>query len=86
MNDYVSKNQGKIRAGFYRDYLNQKYEVVEEQIKAAGFTNIEIINLDDPGFLGSRKGKVQSVSIAGNSHFESSNWFFPDDIVIISHY
>lgn len=81
----VSKSQGKIQGGFYRDYLNQQYDVVEKQLQAAGFTNIEIIDLNDPGIFGTHRGKVQSVSIAGKSSFDSYNWFDPDDKVIISH-
>lgn len=86
INGGISRSQGKIQAGFYRDYLNQKYEVVEKQMEAAGFTNIEIIDLNEPGLFGSKKDKVHSISIAGNSSFDSSNWFFPNDKVIISHY
>ena len=86
INSSIARNQGKIQAGFYRDYLNQKYEVVEKQMEAAGFKNIEIIDLDDPGLFGGKKDKVQSISIAGNSSFDSGDWFFPDDKVIISHH
>lgn len=82
----IAKRQGKIQAGFYRDYLNQNYEVVEKQMEAAGFTNIEIIDLNDPGLFGGKKDKVKSVSVAGNSSFDSTDWFSPDDKVIISHH
>ena len=82
----LARNQGKIQAGYYKDYLNQKYEAVEQQMEAAGFTNIVIIDLNDPGMFGGKKDKVQSISIAGNSSFESVHWFYPDDKVIISHY
>lgn len=79
-------SQGKIQAGSYSNYIDIKYEAAAEQLKAIGFTNIKIIDLDDPGFLGGRKGKVKTISIAGKSEFNSDAWFFPDDVVIISHY
>lgn len=86
INSNVARNQGKIHVGYYKDYIDQKYEVVVKQMEAAGFTNIEIIDLDEPGLLGRKKEKVQSISIAGDSTFDSDDWFYPSDIVIISHY
>lgn len=86
INGSIARNQGKIQAGFYRDYLGQNYEVVEKQMEAAGFKNIEIIDLEQPGLLGGKKNKVQSISIAGDSSFDSGDWFYPSDKVIISHY
>ena len=86
INKNTAIRQGKIQAGFYRDYIDQNYEAIEKQFHAAGFTNIEIIDLNEPGLFGTKKNKIKSVSIAGDSSFDSGDWFYPSDIVIISHY
>ena len=78
--------QGKIQAGFYRDYINENYEVMKKQLEAAGFKNIEIIDLNEPGLLGGKKDKIKNISIGGDGSFDSGDWFDPNDKVIISHY
>ena len=77
---------GKVSVGFYKDFEGENYEVVVEQLKVLGFTNIKLINLSDSGFLFWNKGKVDSISIGGNSTFDSIDYFYPNEIVIISYH
>lgn len=84
----LANSQGKISAGDSEEYLGEDYKAVEAHLKAAGFTNIEIVDLDKPGFAGWDDGKVESISINGDTDFNDGNYdyFYPDDKVVISHY
>lgn len=82
----IAQSQGKISAGYYRELIGDDYTVVEAHLKAAGFKNVEIIDLNDSGIAFWSKGKVASVSIGGNAHFEDHHYFDPDIQVVISHH
>ena len=86
MNEQDALETGKIAAGFYRDYLDKDCHAVEEHLKAAGFTNIKFVDLNDSGLRFWKNEKVESVSIAGNTTFDSYHYFSPDSIVIISYH
>ena len=86
LNKSVAQNNGKINAGFYRDLLGEDYKTVEAHFEAAGFTNIELIDLDDSGIAFWNNGKVETISIGGNTSFDSGDWFDPDTKVIISYH
>lgn len=78
--------EGKVSVGFYRDFKGEDYEVVVEQLKVLGFTNIKLIDLNDSGIFFWNNGKIDSISIGGNSTFESLDFFHPDEVVIISYH
>lgn len=80
------KEQGLISAGSYSDYEDKNYETVVEQLKAKGFTNIKTIDLDDSFMFVRKEDTVESISIAGDSQFDSYDYFEPDDKVIISYH
>lgn len=82
----VAKNEGKISAGFYRDLLGEDYKTVEAHFEAAGFTDIELIDLDDAGIAFWNNGKVETISVGGDTDFDSTDWFDPDTKVIISYH
>ena len=86
INKGVSEHQGKITAGYYDDYIGEKYEAVVEQFEEMGFTNIVTVDLDDSGLALWNNGKVKSISINGNDSFESNHYFYPDDKVIIKYH
>ena len=86
INKWNSQAQGKICAGYYDDYIGENYEVVIEQFEEMGFTNIVTFDLDDSGLTFWNDGKVKSVSIDGNDSFESINYFYSDDKVIIKYH
>ena len=81
-----AKAQGKVSAGYYRDLIGKDYEAVEAHFRAAGFTDIELIDLDDSGLLFWRDGKVEMIFIGGDTDFESTDYFDPTTKVVISYH
>ena len=45
LNKAINQGQGKISAGYYRDLIGKNYQTVEAHFEAAGFTNIELVDL-----------------------------------------
>lgn len=91
--DYIEKEEiqqaveaGKISAGYYGDYTEQNYEAVVKQLKILGFHNISTIDLDDAGFMIWKCNKVESVSIGGNASFQTDDYFYKDENVIITYH
>ena len=77
---------GKICAGYYKDLLDKDYQTVEAHLEAAGFTNIELIDLEDSGLAFWTDGKVDTISIGGDTTFDSTDYFDPDTKVVISYH
>lgn len=93
ISDYASEEkkakaeaEGMISAGFHGDYEDEDYEAVVKQFEEMGFENIVIIDLDDSGLKLWENGKVESISIDGDSSFDSDDYFYPDDKVIIKYH
>ena len=86
LNEKSARNEGKISAGFYRDLLGKDYETVEAHFESAGFTNIELIDLDDSGLAFWKNGKVETISIGGDTAFDSTDFYYPDTKVVISYH
>ena len=86
LNDEVSQSQGKVNAGYYKDLIGKNYETVEAHFEAAGFTNIQLVDLNDAGITFWRKNKVDTISVGGKIDFEETDWFYPDTPVIISYH
>ena len=80
------KSEGKISAGYYDNLIGKDYETVEAHFRSAGFTNIELIDLDDSGLAFWKAGKVETISVGGDTSFSSSDFFFPDTKVVISYH
>ena len=81
-----AEREGKISAGYYEDWIDQDYQTVVAHLEAAGFTNIEVIDLDDYGLAFWNDGKVEMISVGGNTSFSSSDYFYPDTKVVITHH
>ena len=79
-------DSGKISAGSYEDYEGEHYEAVVEQLEALGFTNISCVDLNDSGVLFWRSGKVDSVSIGGDTTFYKNDYFSPDESIIVKYH
>lgn len=77
---------GKLQPGTYSDYEDKNYEAVVEQFELMGFTNVSSVDLDDAGIAVWKSGKVESVSIGGKFNFSSSDYFDPNDPVIVSYH
>ena len=81
-----AEREGKISAGYYEDWIDQDYKTVVAHLEAAGFTNIEVIDLDDSGLAFWNDGKVETISVGGDTSFGSSDYFYPDTKVVITHH
>ena len=80
-----ARNEGKITAGLYDDLIGEDYKTVEAHFKAAGFTDVELVELD-AGLAVWNKGEVKSISVGGNTSFDSYDYFDPNTKVVISYY
>jgi len=85
-NKSIAQSEGKISAGYYGDLVGKNYETVEAHFEAAGFTDIELIDLNDAGIGFWNDGKVEIISVGGDSSFDSTDWFLPDTKVVISYH
>lgn len=85
-NKTINQLQGKISAGYYGDLVGKDYKTVEAHFEAAGFTNIELIDLNDSGLAFWKNGKVETISVGGDTDFESTDWFEPETKVVISYH
>lgn len=85
-NGLISESQGKVNAGYYGDLIGEDYETVEAHFEAAGFTDIELVDLNDAGLAFWSEGKVDMISIGGDTSFDSNDWFSPDTTVVISYH
>lgn len=81
-----AEETGKISAGFYNDYVDKDYNAVVTQFEVLGFENITTVDLDDSGLAIWNNEKVASVSISGDTSFDNTNYFSPDEPVIISYH
>ena len=86
INESIATNDGKISAGWYKDLLGQDYKTVEAHFEAAGFTNIQLIDLNDAGIAFWNDGKVETISIGGDTSFDSTDFYDPDTKVVISYH
>lgn len=80
-----AKASGMISAGYYQDYLEKDYKGVVAQFEAAGFTNIQTIDLHDAGIRFWDNGEVESVTVDGDAQFSRNDYFSPDAKVVISY-
>lgn len=77
--------QGLVAPGKANDsFRGENYKVVMQQLKDAGFTNIETIELG-VGIDKWNKEKVDSVSINGKTDYHKLDYFDPDTPVLISY-
>lgn len=86
INEKKATSEGMINAGFYRDLIGKDYKTVEAHFESAGFTNIELIDLDDSGLAVWKNEKVETISIGGDTKFDSTDFFDPNTKVVISYH
>lgn len=80
------EKEGKISAGSYIELIGKDYKSVAAHLKAAGFTNIELIDLNDSEIMFWNNGKVETISIGGNTSFDTTSYFNKDIKIIISYH
>ncbi|MBQ8186682.1 MAG: hypothetical protein IJ037_07395 [Clostridia bacterium] len=56
------------------------------QLSELGFENVVTVDLDDSGIAFWKNETVESVSIDGDTYFESINYFYPEDKVIVTYH
>lgn len=78
--------EGKINAGYYKNYIGKDFIEVQKELIEIGFDNIELIDLEDSKWAFWRNEEVKEVCIDGKSNFDSSDWFEANDKVIISYH
>ncbi len=83
---WIAEAQGKICAGKHEDYIGENYKAVVRQFEEFGFTNIVSIDLEDSDLEPEKDGKVKGIFIDGDNNFGISDYFYPDDKVIIKYY
>ncbi len=81
-----NSNAGKIQVGISASNCTGKnFKEVIRNLKSAGFTNIKKDVIADVVFgLITSDGEVEKVTINGKSSFSSSDWFSPDDQVVVT--
>lgn len=86
------EEQKKIDAGMIKvgqsseDMEGQNYKAVMEQLRTAGFENIVDLDLEDNTWILFNDDEVVNVSIGGETSFYSSDYFYPDAEIVISHH
>lgn len=67
-----------------KDFEEQQYKVVVEDLEAAGFTNVETKAIEDliTGWM-TKDGEVEDVKINGSKDFESGDRFAKDAKVVV---
>ena len=79
----IMGGQEKYKVGSSRDYINKNYKEVVAKFESMGFTNIELVDLDDAGVLTGEVDTVKSVSIGGDDSFTDFDYFSKDEKVTI---
>lgn len=85
VNTAVSKSQGKVSVGNYQDLVGENFKTVKAHFESAGFDNIELIDLNDSNFF-QKDGEVETISIQGDTKFESVDYFSTDSKVVITYH
>ena len=79
----IMGGQEKYKVGSSRDYINKNYKEVVAKFESMGFTNIELVDLDDAGVLTGEVDTVKSISIGGDDSFTDFDYFSKDEKVTI---
>ncbi|MEE8886895.1 MAG: hypothetical protein SOI56_10120 [Eubacteriales bacterium] len=84
--NHINNNEIQVTCSA-RDLKKETYLEAEKDLKAAGFSNIELMKDEDliTGFI-THDGDVESVSIAGDSDFVSGDWFSKNAAVRITYH
>ena len=84
-NEKEAISLGKIPIqGASYSYKGQNYKIIEKEIEAKGFTNIELLPIETVD-EDTKKDCIIAVSVGGDSSFGYSDYYYPDDKVIISY-
>ena len=76
----IALRNGMVNAGFYRDLVGEDYEYVVSHFEAAGFTNIELVDLDDSGILFWREDTSVYIEIHERDYLMTHRMFFTTEL------
>lgn len=85
--NFANESAGMIQVGLSSDeFVYDNYKTVTAHLEAVGFTNIELVDLNDSGIAFWMDGSVKEVVIDGKSSFDREDWFKSSvKIVVIYH-
>ena len=69
-----------------KSIVGMYYMDVVKELEAAGFINIETIELNEKAGLFQKRGSVEHINIGGKTEFSSEEYFKKDSKIIIYHY
>ena len=82
-----NRSAGLIELDISMDSLNNKpFFLLENELRAMGFNNIQCISLKDIRINGRKEGKVETISINGKTVTKSGGWYHSDAPIIISYH
>lgn len=78
---------GLLKLDIDTDEIKKKsFNLLESELRSMGFTNIQCMNLHDLSMLKIKEGKVAYVSVKGKTIESSSEWFSPNEPIIIAYH
>ena len=85
--NFANESAGMVQVGMSQiEFESENYKTAVAHLEAVGFTNIELVDLNDSGLAFWTDGLIKEVVIDGKASFDSDDWFDPDArIVIIYH-
>ena len=82
----VMAEEGRFTIGDHTELEGKKHKGIVKLLKGAGFTDIEEVHLDDKSFLSLGNGKVESVSINGNTVFSKNDFWDGSEHVVVTYH
>lgn len=79
-------SDGKVSAGAANKYIDNSYKEAEAILKAKGFENIELIDLNDADGEEKIEDYISSISIGGEEYFGSDDYFSLDEKIVITYH
>ena len=86
--EIARENVGKIKIyGDTKHYTGRPYAGVEQELRMAGFTDIELKEMALSAFSGLfKESTVAKIIIDGKASFNDGDWFRPDAKIVIYYY
>ena len=81
-----AEKRGEVPIGSCEQFMNIPCEAAVEHLETLGMSNIKVIELDEKFIWPNKRGKVQFISIGGETNFGKNFYAKNDDLVIIRFY
>lgn len=86
LENQADAQKGMITAGYSSSLVGENYQTVVAHFEAAGFTDIQVIDLNDAGLAFWNDNKVSTISIGGDTYFDENDYYWPNTRVVISYH